>query len=75
MSRQHRRRVTISDGVIVPLDGQPRIATPMSTGTSVDSLCDPLLSFAPPVADCLQFLADLLAAEVLRDMTRGNDAA
>jgi hypothetical protein len=43
--------------------------------TSVDSPADPLLSFPPPVADWLAFLADLLAAEVLRDMTSRNDAA
>jgi hypothetical protein len=60
---------------------RPRLAgvgehrSPSPARVSVDSRSDPLLSFAPPVADWLAFLADLLAAEVLRDMTRGNDAA
>jgi hypothetical protein len=52
-----------------------RRASPPASSTSVDTQGDPLLSFPPPVADWLAFLADLLATEVLRDMTRGNDAA
>jgi hypothetical protein len=56
-------------------DGPPRVGRSTAASRSVDSPVDPLLSFAPPVADWLAFLADLLAAEVLRDMTSRNDAA
>jgi hypothetical protein len=44
-----------------------------SFSPSVDSQRNPLLGFSPPVADWLAFLADLLAAEVLRDMDRRPD--
>jgi hypothetical protein len=63
------------DGIAVRPDGRTRLVRSSSGRPSVDSPADPLLSFAPPVADWLAFLADLLAAEVLRDMTSRNDAA